>query len=217
MVPTCALVPDRHGRADLGGIGRVGQPPGRGAGRRRGLPLPGQGARPRRAADRDAQHATRRAARARDRHGRAAAHRREGDRAHPRGLAARACRRAGGGGARRLRRRLRRALRRRRRRQATYASSRSTSAAGCAATGPRSWPWSAPSDGKPIGRRRPQRRAHGVAAQGRRARPCRRRPTLGGNGGGKDDVAQGGGTDPSQANAALRDVERAVGERVTSS
>jgi alanyl-tRNA synthetase len=40
---------------------------------------------------------------------------------------------------------------------------------------------------------------------------------LGGNGGGKDDVAQGGGTDPSQANAALQSVERAVAERVTSS
>jgi alanyl-tRNA synthetase len=41
--------------------------------------------------------------------------------------------------------------------------------------------------------------------------------TLGGSGGGKDDVAQGGGTDPSEAPAALRAVEQAVGERVTSS
>jgi alanyl-tRNA synthetase len=41
--------------------------------------------------------------------------------------------------------------------------------------------------------------------------------TLGGSGGGKDDVAQGGGTDPSQAPAALQAVEQAVGERVTSS
>ena len=47
----------------------------------------------------------------------------------------------------------------------------------------------------------------------RAARPA----TLGGNGGGKDDVAQGGGTDPSQANAALQAVEQAVAERVTSS
>jgi alanyl-tRNA synthetase len=40
---------------------------------------------------------------------------------------------------------------------------------------------------------------------------------LGGSGGGKDDVAQGGGTDASQAPAAIEAVERAVGERVTSS
>ncbi|MGW5364005.1 alanine--tRNA ligase [Actinopolymorpha pittospori] len=40
---------------------------------------------------------------------------------------------------------------------------------------------------------------------------------LGGGGGGKDDVAQGGGTDPSKADDALRQVEYAVGTRVTSS
>jgi alanyl-tRNA synthetase len=40
---------------------------------------------------------------------------------------------------------------------------------------------------------------------------------LGGGGGGKDDVAQGGGTDPSKAEDALRQVEYAVGTRVTSS
>jgi alanyl-tRNA synthetase len=39
--------------------------------------------------------------------------------------------------------------------------------------------------------------------------------TLGGGGGGKDDVAQGGGTDPSQVDAALRQVEHVVGQRVT--
>jgi alanyl-tRNA synthetase len=39
--------------------------------------------------------------------------------------------------------------------------------------------------------------------------------TLGGGGGGKDDLAQGGGTDPSRIDAALADVEHAVGERVT--
>ena len=33
---------------------------------------------------------------------------------------------------------------------------------------------------------------------------------LGGNGGGKDDVAQGGGTDPSQAPPALQQVEQAL-------
>ncbi|HZO66856.1 MAG TPA: alanine--tRNA ligase [Kribbellaceae bacterium] len=39
---------------------------------------------------------------------------------------------------------------------------------------------------------------------------------LGGRGGGKDDVAQGGGTDPDGAEAALAAVERAVGQLVTS-
>ncbi|MFY9916560.1 MAG: alanine--tRNA ligase [Nocardioidaceae bacterium] len=39
---------------------------------------------------------------------------------------------------------------------------------------------------------------------------------LGGSGGGKDDVAQGGGTDVSAAPRALGDVERAIGQRVTS-
>jgi alanyl-tRNA synthetase len=33
---------------------------------------------------------------------------------------------------------------------------------------------------------------------------------LGGSGGGKDDVAQGGGTDPSGAQSALTQVEQAV-------
>jgi alanyl-tRNA synthetase len=40
--------------------------------------------------------------------------------------------------------------------------------------------------------------------------------SLGGNGGGRPDVAQGGGTDPAAAPDAVRDVERAIGERVTS-
>ncbi len=40
---------------------------------------------------------------------------------------------------------------------------------------------------------------------------------LGGNGGGKDDVAQGGGTDPSAGPQALAQVELAVGQRVTGS
>ena len=39
---------------------------------------------------------------------------------------------------------------------------------------------------------------------------------LGGGGGGKDDVAQGGGTDPGKVDEALRALEHAVGERVTS-
>jgi alanyl-tRNA synthetase len=39
--------------------------------------------------------------------------------------------------------------------------------------------------------------------------------TLGGGGGGKDDIAQGGGSDPSQVDEALRQVEYAVGKRVT--
>ncbi len=40
--------------------------------------------------------------------------------------------------------------------------------------------------------------------------------SLGGSGGGKDDVAQGGGTDASAAPQALDEVERAIGQRVTS-
>jgi alanyl-tRNA synthetase len=40
--------------------------------------------------------------------------------------------------------------------------------------------------------------------------------TLGGSGGGKDDVAQGGGTDALAAPQALLDVERTIAERVTS-
>jgi alanyl-tRNA synthetase len=40
---------------------------------------------------------------------------------------------------------------------------------------------------------------------------------LGGGGGGKDDVAQGGGSDPSRVDEALRQVEHAVGQRVTGS
>jgi alanyl-tRNA synthetase len=39
--------------------------------------------------------------------------------------------------------------------------------------------------------------------------------TLGGGGGGKDDIAQGGGSDASQVDEALRQVEYAVGKRVT--
>ena len=38
---------------------------------------------------------------------------------------------------------------------------------------------------------------------------------LGGSGGGKDDVAQGGGTDPTRAGEALRGVERAVAGQVS--
>ncbi len=40
---------------------------------------------------------------------------------------------------------------------------------------------------------------------------------LGGNGGGKDDVAQGGGTDPAGAPQALADVERALAQQVSGS
>ncbi|HEU4913160.1 MAG TPA: DHHA1 domain-containing protein, partial [Actinomycetes bacterium] len=41
--------------------------------------------------------------------------------------------------------------------------------------------------------------------------------TLGGGGGGKDDVAQGGGSDAGKVDEALRQVEHAVGQRVTGS
>jgi alanyl-tRNA synthetase len=40
--------------------------------------------------------------------------------------------------------------------------------------------------------------------------------TLGGKGGGKPDLAQGGGIDAAAAPTALQDVERAIGQRVTS-
>jgi alanyl-tRNA synthetase len=39
---------------------------------------------------------------------------------------------------------------------------------------------------------------------------------LGGSGGGKDDVAQGGGTDPAKASEALRGVQQAIRDRITS-
>jgi alanyl-tRNA synthetase len=38
---------------------------------------------------------------------------------------------------------------------------------------------------------------------------------LGGRGGGKDDVAQGGGTDATGADQALASVEHAIGQLVT--
>jgi len=38
---------------------------------------------------------------------------------------------------------------------------------------------------------------------------------LGGSGGGKADVAQGGGTDVSRIDEALTQVEHAVGQRIT--
>jgi alanyl-tRNA synthetase len=40
--------------------------------------------------------------------------------------------------------------------------------------------------------------------------------TLGGRGGGKDDIAQGGGTDGSRADDALKAVEHAIGHRLQS-
>jgi alanyl-tRNA synthetase len=42
-------------------------------------------------------------------------------------------------------------------------------------------------------------------------------PVVGGNGGGKPDVAQGGGTDPSRIEEALTAIEHAVGARATGS
>ena len=38
--------------------------------------------------------------------------------------------------------------------------------------------------------------------------------TLGGRGGGKDDIAQGGGTDRSRADDALKAVEYAIGRKL---
>jgi alanyl-tRNA synthetase len=56
-------------------------------------------------------------------------------------------------------------------------------------------------------------REHGIRA-GELAR--RAAQALGGGGGGKDDVAQGGGQDPSALHEALRQVEYAVGGRMSS-
>ena len=42
-------------------------------------------------------------------------------------------------------------------------------------------------------------------------------PPVGGRGGGKDDVAQGGGSEPDGIPAALLLVEHAVGQRVNGS
>jgi alanyl-tRNA synthetase len=40
--------------------------------------------------------------------------------------------------------------------------------------------------------------------------------TLGGRGGGKDDIAQGGGTDSTRASDALKSVEHAIGHALQS-
>ena len=74
------------------------------------------------------------------------------------------------------------------------------------------------------------RRPGGEAQRGRRHHPGRPGPraerpaswsgaaseTLGGRGGGKDDIAQGGGTDGARAAEALKAVEHAIGHRLQS-
>ena len=82
--PTRPLRPARRGQAARRVLDRLRRTPGRGAGRRRRLPVPGPRARAGRPAHRGAQGAPRGAARAGRRHRRAAARRREGDREGPR-------------------------------------------------------------------------------------------------------------------------------------
>ena len=81
--PRGPLRPARRDQAAGRVVDRLRRTPGRGAGRRRRLPVPGARARAGRAALRGAQGAARGAARAGQRHRRAAARRREGARADP--------------------------------------------------------------------------------------------------------------------------------------
>ena len=90
---------------------------------------------------------------------------------------------------------------------ATSARWRSTCAAGCPRASPARSSIIGASDGKVAGRRRGQRRgrAPGASARTRWSRAVG--PLVGGKGGGKDDVAQGGGTDASRIDEALAAVE----------
>ena len=184
-------------------VDRLRRTPGRGAGRRRRLPVPGPRARAGRAALRGAQGAPRGAARAGQRHRRAAARRREGDREGP--GAASCWPRAG-----ELAARPRSSRRRRRGRAtaptapaaATCARSRSTSAAGCPPGQPGVVVVIGDADGKVsvVAAVNDEARARGVSAN-ELVRAVG--PLVGGKGGGKDDVAQGGGADASRIDEAL--------------
>ncbi len=92
---------------------------------------------------------------------------------------------------------------------ATSAPWRSTSAAGSRATGRPSWRSSASSDGKPavVVATNDAARARGLSANALVRAAC---GELGGNGGGKDDVAQGGGTDASGVDRALAAVRNGL-------
>ena len=175
---------------------------------RRRLPLPGPRARAGRPAQRGAQGAPRGAARAGRRPRGAAAHRGEGDRAGAGRPAAGLGGRAGGGRRGRRRGRLRR-------HRVDGADAGDVRKLALDVRGPPGrWP---------PGRRRDHRlvrRQAGRRGGGQRRGPLRgisanalvkaAATALGGSGGGKDDVAQGGGADGTKAEQALADVREQV-------
>ena len=93
---------------------------------------------------------------------------------------------------------------------ATSARSRSTSAAGCRRASPASWSSSAPPTARSsvVAAVNDEARARGLSANDL-VRAVG--PLVGGKGGGKDDVAQGGGTDASRIDEALAVVAAEVG------
>ena len=208
--PRRPLLADRHRRRDRRVLRRLRQPPDRGAHRRRGLRLPRPRARRRRPADRAAQDPARRPGRPGRRPGRAAARRREGDREGPGRPAAR-------------------------RRAATLAAGatkvgpvnvvahRADGAGGgdvrtLALDVRGRLPQGEPgvvviigaADGKVsvVAAVNDEARARGLSANDL-VRAVG--PLVGGKGGGKDDVAQGGGTDASRIDEALALVAAEVG------
>ena len=205
--PRRPLGPARRRQAAGRVLHRLRRTPGRGTGRRRRLPLPGPRARARRPAHRSAQGAPARSCRERvhDMVERLRA-RREGDREGPPGPAARGRPASSPPAAEDVDGRAgRRPTAPTAPPPATSARWPSTSAAGCRAGAPgvvvvvgvrrRQDPrWS----------RRSTTRPAALGRLGQRPRDARSARTLGGKGGGKDDVAQGGGTDPSRVDAALR-------------
>ena len=208
--------PARPGQAARRGLDRRRRAPGRGAGRRRRLRVLRPRARARRPADRRAQGA--------------------GPRSCPTGSPrwSLSCATAqkeieklrAGAGAGRRRRRLAAAPQRRLRgrtwSRTTPGEARRTTLRTLRPRRPR------PAAGGAAGRRRRGRGRQGPAGGRRRdqrrgaalgLRPAtwsaRRPRALGGGGGGKADVAQGGGSDPERLGEALLRIEHAVGERVT--
>ena len=207
-----ALRPARRGQAARRELDRLRRTPGRGARRRRRLPVPRPRAPARRAAQRGAQGAPRAAARAGQRHRRPAAHGREGDREGPAPAAAR------------------------RRRDSSWPQAEDVD--GVSFVGHEA-PGAGGGDvrtlaldirgrmpGRPAGRGRDRRlrQRQAVGGRGRQRRGARSAgisantlvraasEVLGGKGGGKDDVAQGGGADASKAGEALAAIRRALAE-----
>ena len=197
--PRRALRPARRHQAARRVVDRLRRTPGRGAGRRRRLPLPGPRARAGGPALRGAQGAPRGAARAGQRHRRAAARRREGDReASASASCSPAARRARRGGEGRRRGQRRRA-------PAPTAPAAATSARwpldvrGRLAQGqPGAVAIIGVADGKAVASspRSTTRPGRGASPPTTLVRAVG--PLLDGKGGGKDDVAQGGGTDATR-------------------